>query len=67
MFFSDPVTSLTSLHFYQKCDISTFPTILSFMKFCVARTFLVEFHLDDVIEVLLGVGLQFLTKLVDAS
>ena len=28
-------------------------------KFCVARTFLVELHLDDVLDVLLVVGLKF--------
>ena len=37
-----------------------------FMKICVARTFLVELHLDDVFEVLLMVGFKFsFTELVD--
>ena len=36
--------------------ISTLSVILSFMKFCVARTFLVERHLDVVLEVPLVVG-----------
>ena len=31
--------------------ISTFPVISSFMKFCVARTFFVEHHLDVILEV----------------
>ena len=35
------------------------------MKFCVAQTFLLELHLDDVLEVL-AVGLKFFfTKLVN--
>ena len=40
-------------------SISTLPVILSFMKFCVARTFWVERHLDVVLEVL-QVGSKFL-------
>ena len=36
------------------------------MKFCVALIFFVELHLDDVLEVLMRVGFEFLfTKLVD--
>ena len=31
-------------------SISTIPVILSLMKFCVVRTFLVELHLDDVFK-----------------
>ena len=30
--------------------------IFNYVKFCVARYFLVELHLDDVLEVLLAVG-----------
>ena len=44
-------------------SISTLPVILSFIKFCVARALLVELHLDDVLEVLLGVGTIFLQNL----
>ena len=45
--------------------ISTLPVILSFMKFCVARTCFVERHLDDVLEVLQLVGSKKILKLVD--
>ena len=38
------------------------PVILSCMKFCVARTFLVELHLDVGLEVFLVVGLKFVDK-----
>ena len=41
-------------------SILTLPVILSFMKFCVARTFWVECHLDVVLEVLQVVGSKFL-------
>ena len=43
----------------------TLPVILSFMKFCVAQTCLVKFHLDDVLKVLLVVrkNLFFLQNL----
>ena len=41
-------------------SILTLPVILSFMKFCVVRTFWVERHLDVVLEVLQVVGLKFL-------
>ena len=41
-------------------SIPTLPVILSFMKFCVARTFWVERHLDVVLQVLQVVGLKFL-------
>ena len=63
-FFSGPVTSFQLfLVFFSKKRpyISTLPVILrnSFMKFCVARTFLGHHHLDDVLEVLLAVGLKF--------
>ena len=44
------------MQFSQKC-ILTLPVIL---KFCVARTFLVEFHLHDLFEVLLVVRLKFI-------
>ena len=55
--FSGPVTLF--LYFFilfseMRQSISTLPVILSFMNFCVARTFLVELHLDDVFEVLLA-------------
>ena len=53
---------LTFLLFFQKCAQVhiTLPVILSFMKFCVVRTFWVERHLDVVLEVLQVVGLKFL-------
>ena len=38
---------------------STLPVNLSSMKFCVAQFFWVELQIDDVIEVLLLVGLKF--------
>ena len=41
-------------------SILTLPVILSFMKFCVARTFWVERHLDVVLQVLQVVGSKFL-------
>ena len=34
--------------------------IQSFMKFCVAQALLVELHIDEVLEVLLLVGLQII-------
>ena len=34
--------------------------IQAFMKFCVAQDLLVELHIDDVLEVLLLVGLQII-------
>ena len=58
------------LHFFaifsrMRLSISTLPIIFSFIQFCVARTLLVDFHLDNVLEVLLVVGLKFsFTKLV---
>ena len=39
--------------FFSFPNFWTKVVILSFMKFCRARTFLVELHLDDVLEVLL--------------
>ena len=54
--------------FFQSCDrifLEDAPSNnLSLNKFCVARTFLVELPLDDVLEVLLVVGI-FFTKLAD--
>ena len=62
-------SKLPKTMFFRSCDLiynffallskmcqskSTLPVILSFMKFCVAGTFLV----DDVLEVLLVVGLK---------
>ena len=44
---------------------STLPVISSFKKFCVARTFWVERHLDVVLEVLQVVGSKKCMKLVD--
>ena len=44
----------------MRLSISTLPLVLSFMKFFVAQTFWVEFPLDDVLEVLLVVGLNFI-------
>ena len=40
--------------------ISTLLVILSFKKFCVARTFWIELHLDDVLEALLVVWYKFI-------
>ena len=52
-------------NFKKMChSISTLPVILSFMKFCVARTFWVERHLDFVLEVLQMVGSKFLCFLI---
>ena len=49
--FSVPVTPfLTFLHFSQKCAEYVDPSGLSFMKFCVARTFWVKRHLDVVLQ-----------------
>ena len=36
----------------MRLRISTLPVILSYLKFCVAQTFLVELHLDDVFKIL---------------
>ena len=41
-------------------SISTFRVISSFMKFCEARTFWVERHLDVDLEVLQVIGSKFL-------
>ena len=49
-------------------NISTLPVISFFMKFCIAKTILVKFHLDVVLKDLQGPGLDqnfFFTKLVD--
>ena len=40
-------------------SIPNLPVILYLMKFSLARTFVVELHLDDVLEVLLEVGSNF--------
>ena len=67
MFFRscDFIFNFIALFSKMRRSILTLPVILSFMTFFVAGTFLVELHLDDVIEVLLVVGLSFFTKLVD--
>ena len=58
------------LHLYFFCTflknapeyITPITVILSFMKFCVARTFLVERHLDVVLEVLRWLDQNFFYK-----
>ena len=52
---SRPVSSKKLFRLFYKI-------ILSFINFCVARTFFVELHLDVVLEVFLLVGLNFNNK-----
>ena len=60
---SSPVTSiLTFCQFSQKCAGVYQPVSLSFVKFCGAGTLLFELQLDDVLEVLLVVGLKLVDK-----
>ena len=58
MFFRscDFVFNFFALFSKMRQSISTLPAILSLLVFCVARTCLVEPHLDAVLEVLLVIG-----------
>ena len=58
MFFGsyDFILNFFAIFLKMRLTILTLSVILSFMKFCVARTFWVERHLDVVLEVLQVVG-----------
>ena len=59
--FCDFIFDFFAIFSKMRPSISTLSVILSFMKICVARTFLVERHLDVVLEVLQVVqGSKFL-------
>ena len=55
MFFRSCDFNFNRLFSKMRLSISTLPVILSFMKFCVARTSLVKLNLDDVLGVILGI------------
>ena len=62
---SDPVTFILVFfsHFFQKMRQSLWALhFVFFMKFYVARTFLVELHLGVVLEVHLGVGSKLIYR-----
>ena len=56
----DPCTSLNFFELKKNCANYIDPSGHSLMKLCVARTFLVELHLVEVLEVLQVVGSKLL-------